>query len=87
MPDACPCIYRDDGFRTLSKKCKLHKIEPNFKGQLILEKPTGSDKKKYNYIENSDEKTTNRCKCSNCDCDDHTICICKKCECKDNCGC
>lgn len=87
MTDKCTCIHRDDGFRTLAKNCPNHKNEKNYKGQLQLEKPTGSDIKKYNFIENSDEKTTNACKCPNCDCDDHTVCICEKCECKDNCGC
>ena len=87
MTDKCKCIHRDDLFRTFSKNCPVHKDDENSKGQLQLEKLSGSDIKKYNFIENSDEKTTNPCKCTNCDCEDHSVCKCSKCECKDNCGC
>jgi len=86
-PNKCTCIHREDGYRTLSKNCPNHKSEINFKGQLQLEKLSGSDIKLYNYIENSDEKTTNACKCPNCDCNAHEDCICENCKCKDNCGC
>ena len=49
-PDKCTCIHREDGYRTLSKNCPNHKSEINFKGQLQLEKLSGSDIKLSKHI-------------------------------------